>query len=74
MEETPKLIICNRTNIINYNEFQLDAPKIHYDLLVGGKRLIHKATGYDQTIISGMPVRVNRNPTGELPGNLLRSQ
>ena len=61
-------------NVINYDQLQLDAPKIHYDLPAGGKRLIQKATGYDYTIVSGIPVWVNGNPTGQLPGKLLRSQ
>lgn len=56
MEERPTLIICSGKNIINYNEIQLNAPKIHYDLPVGGKRLIQKTNGYDHTIISGVPV------------------
>ena len=73
MEETPILIICSGTNIINHNELHLDAPKIHYDRPARGKRLIQKATGYDHTIVSGVPLWVNDNPTGELPGNLLRS-
>ena len=56
MSETPTLIICKGTNIINYNELQLYAPKIHYDLPVGGRRFIQKATGYDHIIVSGAPV------------------
>ena len=43
MEEMPTLIICNGTSIINYNELQLNAPKIHYDLPARGKRLVQKA-------------------------------
>ena len=60
-------------NIINYDELQLHAPKIHYDLPAGGKRLIQEATGYDHTILSGLPVWVGGQPTGQLPGKLLRS-
>ena len=56
MEERPTLIICSGKNIINYNEIQLNAPKIHYDLPVGGKRHIQRTNGYDHTIISGVPV------------------
>ena len=74
MEERPTLIICSGKNIINYNEIQLNAPKIHYDLPAGGKRHIQRTNGYDHTIISGVPVWMNGNPTSELPGNLLRSQ
>lgn len=43
MEETPTLIIYNGTNIIYFNELQLNAPKIHYDLSARGKRLVQKA-------------------------------
>ena len=61
-------------NVINYDELKLDYPKIHCDLPAGGKRLIQKAPGYDHTILPDVPVWVNGNPTGQLPGKLLRGQ
>ena len=60
-------------NVIDYDRLQLHAPKIHYDLPAGGKRLIQEATGYDHTIVSGVPVWAGGKPTGQLPGKLLRS-
>tara|TARA_B100001123_G_scaffold286931_1_gene319805 strand:- start:1968 stop:3416 length:1449 start_codon:yes stop_codon:yes gene_type:complete len=60
-------------NIINYEQLQLRAPKIQYDLPAGGKRLVQEAVGYDATILSGVPVWINGQPTGNYPGKLLRS-
>ena len=60
-------------NVIDYDRLQLHPPKIHYDLPAGGNRLIQEPTGYDHTILSGVPVWVGGKPTGQLPGKLLRS-
>ena len=60
-------------NIIDYDQLTLHAPKIQYDLPAGGKRLVQEATGYDSTILSGVPVWINGQSTGLFPGKLLRS-
>jgi N-acyl-D-aspartate/D-glutamate deacylase len=59
-------------NLIKYDELQLCAPFISYDLPAGGKRLLQKANGYRFTIVNGVVTFENGSPTGELPGTLIR--
>ncbi|MEM7255351.1 MAG: amidohydrolase family protein, partial [Pseudomonadota bacterium] len=60
-------------NIIDYDRLRLGVPEIHYDLPAGGKRLLQSATGYVATVVSGDVVWREGEPTGALPGRLLRS-
>lgn len=39
----------------------------------GGRRLIQRANGYDLTMIAGEIVAQGGNPTGALPGRLIRA-
>ena len=59
-------------NVIDYDGLRLSVPRVVYDLPAGGKRLIQTATGYDATIVSGVPVHRNGQATGALPGRLVR--
>lgn len=59
-------------NIIDYEQLNIDAPRMVYDLPAGGRRLIQKARGYSATIVSGQPVYLDGEPTGDLPGKLIR--
>ena len=59
-------------NVIDYEHLNIDAPQMVYDLPAGGRRLIQKATGYCATIVSGEPVFIDGEPTGALPGQLIR--
>ncbi|MGE0417249.1 MAG: amidohydrolase family protein [Acetobacteraceae bacterium] len=59
-------------NVIDYDHLQLTVPQVVYDLPSGGRRLIQRATGYDATIVSGVPVYRNGEATGALPGRLVR--
>jgi N-acyl-D-aspartate/D-glutamate deacylase len=43
-----------------------------YDLPAGGKRLIQRAHGYLATICAGEVTYENGQPTGAMPGRLLR--
>ncbi len=54
-------------NIIFLNE-------IAYDMPGGGRRFIQKATGYDATICSGVIVFERGEPTGAMPGRLIRGR
>ena len=60
-------------NVVDYRRLQLGYPKVQYDLPAGGKRLMQKSDGYVATILSGVPVYRESEPTGQLPGRLLRS-
>jgi N-acyl-D-aspartate/D-glutamate deacylase len=43
-----------------------------YDLPGGARRLLQRATGYTATIVSGEVIMRDGEPTGALPGRLLR--
>ena len=43
-----------------------------YDLPTGGRRLIQRADGYTATIVAGDVTYRDGEPTGALPGRLLR--
>ncbi|MDZ4372989.1 MAG: hypothetical protein U1C74_16415, partial [Phenylobacterium sp.] len=45
---------------------------VAYDLPAGGRRLIQRADGYVVTIVAGDVTYRNGEPTGALPGRLLR--
>ena len=59
-------------NVIDFDKLTLHAPKIAFDLPADGRRLIQKATGYDATVVSGEVTFENGEPTGALPGKLIR--
>lgn len=60
-------------NVIDYEALQLQVPEVRYDLPAGGKRLLQRSTGFDATIVAGVPVWRHGEATGALPGRLLRS-
>jgi N-acyl-D-aspartate/D-glutamate deacylase len=59
-------------NIIDYDRLRLAAPEVIHDLPAGGRRLIQGASGYDVTIVSGQVISRSGEPTGALPGRLVR--
>jgi N-acyl-D-aspartate/D-glutamate deacylase len=59
-------------NIIDYDRLHLHPPKVHYDLPVGGRRLLQQVDGYEATIVSGVVTRRNGQATGARPGRLVR--
>ncbi len=59
-------------NVIDYDRLALEAPKVAYDLPAGGRRLIQRARGYVATIVAGQVTYRDGEPTGALPGRLLR--
>jgi N-acyl-D-aspartate/D-glutamate deacylase len=59
-------------NIIDYEHLTLHAPQVAYDLPAGGRRLIQRASGYVVTIVAGEVTYRDGEPTGSLPGRLLR--
>ena len=61
-------------NIIDFDELQLDAPKIVNDLPTEAARMLQGAKGYDMTMVLGQQIRVNGETTGNLPGRLLRGR
>ena len=59
-------------NVIDYQRLTLHAPQVAYDLPAGGRRLIQRASGYSATIVAGQVTYRDGEPTGALPGRLLR--
>jgi N-acyl-D-aspartate/D-glutamate deacylase len=59
-------------NVIDYDRLHLHPPKVHYDLPVGGRRLLQQVDGYEATIVSGVVTRRDGTATGARPGRLLR--
>ncbi len=59
-------------NVIDYDRLTLKAPQVAYDLPTGGRRLIQRAEGYVATIVAGQVTYRDGEPTGALPGRLLR--
>ena len=59
-------------NVIDYDRLHLHPPKVHYDLPVGGRRLLQQVDGYDATIVSGVVTQRRGTATGARPGRLLR--
>jgi N-acyl-D-aspartate/D-glutamate deacylase len=61
-------------NVIDYDAIDYERPYVTYDLPAGGRRLLQKARGYEATVVSGAVTYRNGEPTGALPGVLVRGQ
>jgi N-acyl-D-aspartate/D-glutamate deacylase len=59
-------------NIIDLAAMRLHAPEVTYDLPGGGRRIRQTADGYRFTIVSGTVTYQDGQPTGVLPGRLVR--
>jgi N-acyl-D-aspartate/D-glutamate deacylase len=59
-------------NVIDYDKLHLHPPQVHYDLPVGGRRLLQQVDGYDATIVSGVVTQRDGTATGAHPGRLVR--
>jgi N-acyl-D-aspartate/D-glutamate deacylase len=59
-------------NVIDYENLTLMAPSVAYDLPAGGRRLVQRAKGYVATVVAGQVTYRDGEPTGALPGRLVR--
>ena len=59
-------------NVIDLERLALRPPEMSFDLPGGGRRLLQRAEGYRHTIVSGAEVYRDGEPTGALPGRLVR--
>nr|AGL33528.1 amidohydrolase 3 [uncultured proteobacterium] len=59
-------------NVIDFERLQLRAPYMVYDLPTGARRLMQHADGYVATIKRGRIIYRDGEPTGALPGRLVR--
>lgn len=61
-------------NIIDYDRLNLRPPHVTHDLPAGGRRLSQTAEGYVATVLSGAVTFRDGEPTGALPGRLMRGR
>ena len=59
-------------NVIDFERLGLRPPTIVHDLPAGGRRLLQRASGYRYTVKSGTVTFEDGEPTGALPGRLVR--
>lgn len=59
-------------NVIDFDKLHIHEPVLTNDLPAEGKRFLQKITGYRMTICSGEVIYRDGNPTGALPGKLIR--
>jgi N-acyl-D-aspartate/D-glutamate deacylase len=59
-------------NLIDLDALGLAAPIMVNDLPAGGRRLLQTARGYVATLVSGQVTYRHGDPTGALPGRLVR--
>ena len=69
-----ELVVGQRAdiNVIDHSKLTLRHPELHADLPAGGKRLLQRAEGYIATLVGGVPVLHNDQPTGAFPGRVAR--
>ena len=60
-------------NVIDFDRLRCEAPVMAYDLPAGGKRLLQGARGYRATVVAGVVTYREGEPTGVLPGRLVRA-
>ena len=59
-------------NVIDLAGLRIDPPQMVFDLPAEGRRLIQRAHGYRATVKSGEVIFEDGEPTGALPGKLIR--
>jgi N-acyl-D-aspartate/D-glutamate deacylase len=61
-------------NLIDLDALRLSPPRMVFDLPANGRRLVQHAEGYVATLKCGEPIFENGEPTGALPGKLVRGR
>jgi N-acyl-D-amino-acid deacylase len=59
-------------NLIDFDRLDSCAPEIVFDFPANGKRFVQRAKGYKYTIVSGEVVFQDGDPTGAMPGKVIR--
>ncbi len=59
-------------NVIDFENLRIAPPEVVFDLPANGRRMVQHASGYRMTIQSGQAIYEDGEPTGTLPGKLLR--
>jgi N-acyl-D-aspartate/D-glutamate deacylase len=61
-------------NVVDHANLRLRPPYMAFDLPAGGKRLLQRAEGYLHTFVNGEEVYADGEPSGALPGRLVRGR
>jgi N-acyl-D-aspartate/D-glutamate deacylase len=61
-------------NVVDHEHLRPRAPFMAYDLPAGGRRLLQRADGYLHTFVAGEETYAAGEPTGALPGRLVRRE
>ncbi len=59
-------------NVVDFDNLRARRPEVRFDLPAGGRRLLQRADGYLHTVVAGVETYRGGEPTGELPGRLVR--
>ncbi|MEX5635875.1 N-acyl-D-amino-acid deacylase family protein [Parafrankia sp. FMc2] len=59
-------------NVIDLDRMRIHRPEAVYDLPGGGRRLLQRVDGYRHTVVSGVETYHDGEPTGALPGRVVR--
>jgi len=59
-------------NLIDFEALRLAPPEMIFDLPAQGRRLVQRASGYRTTLAHGEVIFEDGEPTGALPGKLIR--
>ena len=59
-------------NVVDLDHLHIHAPEIVYDLPAGGRRLVQDVSGYRWTVCSGTVTYEDGEPTGAMPGKVVR--
>jgi N-acyl-D-aspartate/D-glutamate deacylase len=60
-------------NVVDYDRLELFGPEVAFDLPAGGRRLNQRVDGIEATIVSGEVTYRGGEPSGALPGRLVRA-
>ncbi|HLW70153.1 MAG TPA: amidohydrolase family protein [Candidatus Binataceae bacterium] len=61
-------------NLIEFDRLRLHPPEMVFDLPANGRRFVQRADGYKFTIVSGEVTFEDGEPTGAMPGKVVRGQ
>jgi N-acyl-D-aspartate/D-glutamate deacylase len=59
-------------NVVDFDRLRLHRPEVVHDLPAGGRRLLQRADGWVHTVVAGEETYHDGEPTGALPGRLVR--
>jgi N-acyl-D-aspartate/D-glutamate deacylase len=59
-------------NVIDFENLRIHAPEMVFDLPASARRLVQRVDGYRHTVCSGEVTFENGEPTGAMPGALIR--